>query len=79
MDRWVKRMEKRQAREGNTGKRTLSLILGSVLFVGGLVLGILAFGSSLGGFFLFLSGLLLVGGIVLLLFALLKKPEQVKT
>lgn len=76
MDRWAKRIQKWQTREDNTGKRTLSLILGSIALLGGIVLGILAFGSSLGGFFLFLSGLLVVGGIILLLFALLKKPAK---
>lgn len=76
IDRWAKRIQKRQDREDNTGKRTLGLILGGALLLGGIALGIIAFGSSLGGFFLFLSGLLVVGGIILLLFALLKKPEQ---
>lgn len=76
MERWNKRLQKRKTKEGNSGKRTLGLVLGSILFLGGLALGTLAFGSALGGFFIFFSGLLLVGGIILLLFALLKKPDN---
>ena len=89
MDRKQKRMENRIQRwseswasklnqQDNAGKRTLSLIIGSVLLVGGLVLGAAAFSASVGGFFFFLAGLLLVGGIILLLFALLKKPDEPK-
>ena len=74
IDRWTKRIQKWQDRKNDTGKRTLGLILGSILLLGGIGLGTLAFGASLGGFFIFLSGLLMVGGIVFLLFALLKKP-----
>lgn len=76
VERWKERAQKKGASGDNTGKRTLSLILGSAMLVGGIVLGVIAFGGSVGGFFFFLSGLLLVGAVILLLFALLKKDKQ---
>lgn len=76
LERWKERVQKRVEAGDNTGKRTISLILGSAMLVGGIVLGVIAFGGSVGGFFFFLSGLLLVGAVILLLFALLKKDKQ---
>lgn len=76
VERWKEQIHKRVEADGNTGKRTLSLILGSAMLVGGIVLGAIAFGGSVGGFFFFLAGLLLVGAVILLLFALLKKDKQ---
>jgi Flp pilus assembly protein TadB len=75
LERWKERIQDKLNREDNTGKRTLSLILGSAMLVGGIILGVIAFGGSVGGFFFFLSGLLLVGAVILLLFALLKKDK----
>jgi len=75
MERWKERAQKKAVSGDKTGKRTLSLILGSAMLVGGIVLGVFAFGGSVGGFVFFLSGLLLVGAVILLLFALLKKDK----
>ncbi len=76
VERWKERAQRKVASGNNADKRTLSLILGSALLVGGIVLGVIAFGGSAGGFFFFLAGLLLVGAVILLLFALLKKDKQ---
>lgn len=76
MARWSKRLEKWQSRERSVARRTLTFVIGGVCLIGGLVLGIISFSNPLGGFFHFLAGLLIVTGIILILFAWLRKPEE---
>lgn len=48
---------------------TLSFILGLILIAGGIALLIAVIANPIGGFFYFLSGLMIAGGVVLVLFA----------
>jgi hypothetical protein len=76
IDKKIKRIQKRveklqEKREGEKKKfwTKLGFILGLIALIGGIVLGIAVIANPIGGFFYFLSGLLVTGGIVLILFA----------
>lgn len=72
LERRLERLEKRLAKRSDDEEKSnlgiWLIVIGSVLVLGGLVLGVFAFAAPLGGFFYFLSGLGLTFGLTTLIF-----------
>lgn len=75
LERFKKRMAKRSDDEDKSNLGLWLIIIGSVLVLGGLILGIFSFAAPLGGFFYFLSGLGLTFGLVTLIFRIHRKSD----
>lgn len=79
MERRYERLQKRLAKRSDDGEKSnlgiWLIIIGSVLVLGGLLLGILSFAAPLGGFFYFLSGLGLSFGLIMLIFRIHRKND----
>ncbi len=76
-DKWEKRLARKKAKRGDGDEGgnlwgTLAFVLGIAFLLGGVILGIAAFSNPLGGFFHLLAGLLIVAGIVMILFTVLR-------
>ncbi|MCO6478410.1 MAG: hypothetical protein J5I94_17400 [Phaeodactylibacter sp.] len=76
-DKWEKRLARKKAKRGDGDEGgslwgAFAFILGIAFLIGGIILGIAAFGNPLGGFFHLLAGLLVVAGIVMILYTVLR-------
>ncbi|NBC07396.1 MAG: hypothetical protein GVY26_09405 [Bacteroidetes bacterium] len=75
LKRLKKRLEKRSDDEEQSNLGIWLIVIGSLLVLGGLVLGIFSFAAPLGGFFYFLSGLGLTFGLITLIFRIHRKND----